>query len=85
MTNDLIEIQAKSLPIQIFPNPTSESLTISLPENASTTDCMLLDNLGNEVKRFTISGGENLVNVSTLETGSYLLKIGTQLQKIMKY
>jgi hypothetical protein len=85
LTNDLIEIQAKSLPIQIFPNPTSESLTISLPENASTTDCMLLDNLGNEVKRFTISGGENLVNVSTLETGSYLLKIGTQLQKIMKY
>ncbi len=71
--------------VNIFPNPASESLTISLPNNASTTDCILFDNLGKEVRRFSISGGENMVNVSTLETGSYLVKIGTQLQKIMKY
>ncbi|MFM7662530.1 MAG: T9SS type A sorting domain-containing protein [Bacteroidota bacterium] len=84
LTNDLIEIQSKSLLIQIYPNPASETLTISLPENASTTDCILVDNAGKEVQRFTISGGENLVDVSELENGSYFIKIGIQLQKFIK-
>ena len=47
----------------IYPNPANKTLTFSLPENTSTTDCFLFDNAGKEVKRFTISGGENLVDV----------------------
>ena len=69
--------------INIFPNPTSETLTISLPENASTTDCVLVDNLGKEMKRFSVSGGENLVDVSGLENGVYLMRIGSDTQKIV--
>jgi hypothetical protein len=69
--------------IGIFPNPTSETLTISLPENASTTNCILVDNLGKEVRRFTVTGGENLVEVSELESGVYMMRIGTDTQKII--
>jgi hypothetical protein len=69
--------------IQLFPNPTSETLTISLPENASTTDCVLVDNLGKEMKRFSVSGGENLVDISELENGVYSMRIGSVIQKII--
>jgi hypothetical protein len=67
----------------IFPNPTSKTLTISLPENATTTECILVDNLGKEMKRFSVSGGENLVDVSELENGVYLMRIGSVTQKII--
>jgi hypothetical protein len=46
---------------------------ISLPENASRTNCILFDNLGKEVKRYTVSGGENLVGIEELESGIYLI------------
>ena len=69
--------------IQIFPNPASETLTISLPANASTNDCVLFDNLGKEVKRFLVSGGENQVDISELESGSYMMRIGSDIQKII--
>jgi hypothetical protein len=68
--------------LSVYPNPASEALTISLPENASTTDCILFDNLGKEVKRFTVSGDEHVLDVSVLKKGIYLLKIGGETQKI---
>ncbi len=68
--------------IQLFPNPASETLTISLPENASTTECILVDNLGKEMKRFSVSGVENILDVSDLNKGIYLLKIGEEIRKI---
>jgi hypothetical protein len=68
--------------IGIFPNPTSETLTISLPENASTTECILVDNLGKEMKRFSVSDVENILDVSDLNKGIYLLKIGEEIRKI---
>ena len=70
--------------IELFPNPASETLTISLPENASTTDCILVDNLGKEVKRFMVTGGENLVDVSALENGIYFIQMDTEIYKLIK-
>ena len=76
-------LQEISNDFNIFPNPASETLTISLPENASTTECILYDNLGKEMKRFRVSGGENLVDVSELDNGMYTLRIGSDTQKII--
>ena len=70
--------------IQLFPNPASETLTISLPENALTTDCILFDNLGKEMKRFSVSGGENLMDVSGLENGIYFIQIDSEICKLIK-
>lgn len=69
--------------LRIFPNPASEYFNISFPENASTNDCVLFDNLGKEVKRFLVSGGENQVDISELESGSYMMSIGSDIQKII--
>jgi hypothetical protein len=81
--NSISELNNGYDPINIFPNPASETLTISLPENATTTECILVDNLGKEMKRFSVSGGENLVDVSELENGVYLMRIGSVTQKII--
>jgi hypothetical protein len=80
--NSISELNNGYNPINIFPNPTSETLTISLPENASTTNCILFDNLGKVVKRFSVSGVENNLDVSDLNKGIYLLKIGEEIRKI---
>lgn len=69
--------------ISIFPNPASETLYISLPESTSRTDCILYDNLGKEVKRFLVSEGENQVEISELEKGSYICIIGNNQLKII--
>ena len=70
--------------LRIFPNPASEYFNISFPENASTNDCVLFDNLGKEVKRFLVSGGENQVDISELESGIYFIRIDSQICKIIK-
>lgn len=80
-TNSIEEVDLNR-EIQLFPNPASETLTISLPENASTTECILVDNLGKEMKRFSVSGVENILDVSDLNKGIYLLKIGEEIRKI---
>ncbi len=74
----------KTNQIKLFPNPASETLTISLPENASTTECILFDYAGKEMKRFRITGGENLVDVSELENGVYFIQMDTEICKLIK-
>lgn len=82
--NSISELNNGDNLINIYPNPASETITISLPENASTTDCILVDNAGKEVKRFTISGGENQVDISELESGIYFIQIDSQIRKLIK-
>jgi len=79
-----IEEYLKVNGISIFPNPASETFTISLPDNTSTTDCILFDNAAQEVMRFTVSGGENLVDVTGLECGIYMMQINSQISKLIK-
>jgi hypothetical protein len=64
------------LDISLFPNPASETLTISLPENSLTTEAHLFDAAGKELKRFTVVAGENRLNVAGYKTGTYLIQIG---------
>lgn len=70
--------------VTIFPNPAGETLTISLPENALNTDCLLFDNLGKEVLRIDVLGGENLLDIKMLESGMYTVKVNTQTIKFIK-
>jgi hypothetical protein len=74
----------KTIVINIFPNPSSETLTISLPENTSKTECILFNNAGKEVKQFTISSVDNVVNISDLESGIYMMRIKSQIFKVVK-
>jgi hypothetical protein len=84
LSSDLTVDENLSNQLFIFPNPASETLTISLPEKTSNTDCILFDNLGKEVKRFMVTGGENMEDISELESGIYLIRLGERIKKITK-
>jgi hypothetical protein len=70
--------------VNIFPNPASETLTISLPENALNTECMLFDNLGKEVLRINVLGGDNLLDIKELESGLYTAQVNNHIIKLIK-
>ena len=72
------------LDIRVFPNPTSESLSISLPENSLKTDGRLFYQTGKEVLRFNLFGGDNQLDVRELKSGIYTLKIDNQNFKLIK-
>ncbi len=72
------------LDISIFPNPTSEILTISLPENTIESVAILFDAAGKEQLRLKVQGGDNNVDVSKLDHGIYLLQIGNSRVSFQK-
>jgi hypothetical protein len=81
LTNDLIEIQSKSLPIQIFPNPASETITIKIPNGNNS--CSLIDASGREMKTFNLSGTKTEIAISDLNSGIYFVKVGDWVEKLV--
>jgi hypothetical protein len=67
----------------IFPNPSSNKITIQLNNNSELKRLSLYDNLGRFVKSHTSS----VINVSDMSTGVYFLKIetnqGTSSKKVI--
>ncbi len=73
--------------VDCYPNPVSQSLTISLKNwEAKKIQISLVDELGKEVYAYNNATAVNLIDVSKLENGIYLLKISNgevlKLQKI---
>lgn len=75
--------------IKIFPNPTSNFISISKPLNIELNDIEIYSTLGKLKKRKTIDKSISLVNidVSNLESGIYLMKLNSILEhsKILKF
>ncbi len=84
LTNDLIEIQSKSLPIQIFPNPASQIITIKIPDaNYVQKPFVFLDASGREMKTIKLSGTETQIDISDLNSGIYFVKVGDRVEKVV--
>jgi uncharacterized delta-60 repeat protein len=79
--NELSEIENH---FALFPNPTSDQLTISLRENRSNTKCTIIDNLGKEVMEFNVSEGDNTIDINNLDKGIYNVKIDSKNIKFIK-
>jgi hypothetical protein len=70
--------------VNIFPNPANENLIVSLPENTINTTCVLFDNLGKVVANFSVSGGDNNLNIKELKSGMYIIQVNSQKIKFIK-
>jgi len=72
--------------VRIFPNPTSNSFTISIPSSASYS---LVNIFGQNTQKGTFNYGDNILNISHLSNGVYFLTIktdkGSATKKIMKH
>ncbi|MFN0212621.1 MAG: T9SS type A sorting domain-containing protein [Saprospiraceae bacterium] len=72
---------APSVPLEIFPNPGSGIITLSLPDESSSLTLSIADMLGRELSRQTIAPGDP-VDTSTLVNGFYLLTATTPSGKV---
>ncbi|PZO27909.1 MAG: hypothetical protein DCF13_10355 [Flavobacteriaceae bacterium] len=72
--------------IKVYPNPVSNLLTITSEETIS--DVVIYNMLGQTIMTKTIQNNEGTIDVATLKTGSYFVKIqsesGSQTVKIIK-
>ena len=72
--------------VKVYPNPVTDYLIISTPENIKVEGISIYSTTGQLVKSF--QGKDQKLNVSNLSTGIYILKIktntGVQQQKIIK-
>ena len=68
--------------IQIFPNPTTNNLTISL-EGINYIDIIILDIQGKVLSKQSYLYDQDQINLSNISTGTYFLKIITP-QEIRK-
>lgn len=74
--------------VNVFPNPTSTSLTVSFGQlPTSPTRLTLVNATGQTVGQWPVSTATSTVNVATLPAGAYILRIttdtGQQTHKIM--
>ncbi|MBK9581265.1 MAG: DUF3500 domain-containing protein [Saprospiraceae bacterium] len=69
-TNDL----QLSLDISIFPNPSTDQITIFFPEDLKKATITVFDMMGKAVYNKTHSGATTTVDVHSLPLGNYILK-----------
>jgi hypothetical protein len=70
--------------INIFPNPTSDHITISeIPLSLIGSNATITDVNGKQILDFEITQQNQQIDCSTLKKGVYFLRIGEQNQKII--
>lgn len=82
-TSSSREIASGSNELLLFPNPVTNALTIQMPDSFSPTESVAIkvyDLQGKEI--YSVSGlysmdGQILINLSSLEKGFYVVKLGT--------
>ena len=79
---------AAALPLEVYPNPTSQRLTVALPAATSPLKTTLLDLTGRPVRRWALPAHQPQANLdlSTVAAGVYVLRIpgaaGVYQQKV---
>jgi len=77
-TTDLVSAKnplAAALSVEVFPNPTADFLTVRLPGENGVAFAQIFDLQGKVVFEKTISGVQHSLDVDSLPTGIYLLRV----------
>jgi hypothetical protein len=72
-----------SEPAELYPNPTTETLTVTTPNTANKT-LQIIDLTGKIIYHTTTSNNQTNINVSQLKNGIYFIKIISNNQIIFK-
>jgi hypothetical protein len=74
----------QSIQINIFPNPTSDHITISeIPLSLIGSNATITDLNGKQILDFEITQQQEQIDCSSMKKGVYFLRIGEQNQKII--
>lgn len=66
---------AKRLSFEMYPNPASERITIQLPSGSDNAIVEFYDYIGRKALTKKISNSNNKININSLSTGVYVLKV----------
>ena len=70
--------------IKIYPNPAYNQITIQTTSNQSLNEVKITDLTGKVVKQIEIQRNVTEIDITTLPKGIYFVKVGRQLQRIVK-
>lgn len=62
-------------PVQLFPNPCGDQLTVTLPGNNQTKEVSILNMLGQEIQNLKTDQASLQIGMEGLPTGQYFLRI----------
>ena len=70
---------------QLYPNPVENSLVINTPSFIQSNDALkIFDTAGNTVKEIRLTSQKQIINVSTLPSGLYIIQYRSSSQKFVK-
>jgi hypothetical protein len=67
--------------IYLYPNPIKDKLFIDIPQNINPIYAEIYNSLGQLIKSNNVHTGLNVINVSELTSGIYIIKITTNTEK----
>lgn len=70
--------------LQVFPNPASSIINISIPENTGLVKLQLLDVLGKKIQVHVLSKNNNTLDLSNLSKGVYIMQFNTDAFSVIK-
>jgi|GEM_PF-1378930 len=71
--------------LNIFPNPSNGLYTLTLNNEAKSALLVISDINGRELQRRNINGKTATIDLSQLQNGIYILRIGNAIQKLIKH
>lgn len=76
-----IDAVASTVELNCWPNPVVDRVTVTISHESSA---QLFDQAGRLVAAYTLHQGENTLDLSSLHTSVYLLRVGNTVQKLIK-
>ena len=62
--------------INLYPNPSSHSINVVLPDNTSVSEMLILDFSGRVIKDIPVN--EREIDIRSLKVGNYILRLSTE-------
>jgi CubicO group peptidase (beta-lactamase class C family) len=76
-------LENQQIEFSVYPNPSDESINIRISHSLNNhKPCSLLDASGRVIKSIELSGTDTQVDISTLKSGIYFIKIGGRVEKV---
>ncbi|KGN76990.1 hypothetical protein HW49_11075 [Porphyromonadaceae bacterium COT-184 OH4590] len=69
----------------IYPTPAGEFITVEAEVGSSPVSITITDLSGRVVATATTTGNKTVVNVSHLSAGTYIIRVGDKVGKVVKW
>lgn len=81
-----VEINGINLSVSVFPNPTSDFITLSIKDlSTENMNYALYDIQGKLIKEDKLSGSQTIINIGDLSNASYLIMVSDNKKEIKTF